>query len=831
MHGGAYLEGGEMSNVKFALTFVTILLTILLPIGLPSAASAPRLYSTTNSSTQNSRLSFEGTLDIAYGDAMSGDNGETIYMLALLNGTRIPLLFKHPSQLAGYFLKRVSVVGQVMPNQLATSHSQALSAIMVDEITASSQQAQQSNQPLVPSVTGTRKVIMLLLKFSDDSAVPHPPSFYSDLINPSTPPAGIPATVNGFYRNASWNQFYWVAEVGGLGGVPATDWLTLPYPKSHYAPCGWSSACADLNAIINDGTAAGVSAGIYFPSYDNVNFVLSNDLDCCAWGGGFTKTLNGVYKSYGATWEPPWGQEAGTYSHEMGHSLGLPHSGWVYYAYDSPWDVMSAAHQAAVSVSCGSYYSRNSAATNTLYCDNPGDGISAPYKDYLGWIDSSHEVVTSTTSHLTVTLDGAALPLGTPKKMIKICISGFSCDLSSATAHYFTVEARVGSQYGDGGIPGEGIIIHMFEQDRPVVGGPCFFNSQSGWAWPIDSTPGDYDSVACNPGGRTYPNYALFNAQWLPGSSYVNGPYGLTVQIVSRSGSSYTVVINPSETILLSTDLLVWRPTGGTWFVRHQDGSNWNQQWGLPGDISLLGDVDGDGVKDLIVWRPSNGVWYILKSSANYAGWVAYQWGLPGDVPLIGDFDADGKVDLIVWRPSSGTWYILKSSSGYTEYFVKQWGLQGDTPLLADLDGDRKPDLIVWRPSNGNWYILRSSTGYTGYTIIQWGLPGDVPLLGDFDRDGNPDLFVWRPSSGTWYVLKSSSGYTQYFIKQWGLSGDVPLLMDYDGDGNPEFVVWRPSNGVWHILKSSANYAGWDTPSSWVAIQWGLNGDTPLTVT
>ena len=50
-----------------------------------------------------------------------------------------------------------------------------------------------------------------------------------------------------------------------------------------------------------------------------------------------------VYQNrfYGATWEPPWGQNTSTYAHEMGHSLGLPHSGWRYYAYDSPWDVMS----------------------------------------------------------------------------------------------------------------------------------------------------------------------------------------------------------------------------------------------------------------------------------------------------------------------------------------------------------------------------------------------------------------------------------------------------------------------------------------------------------
>ena len=37
---------------------------------------------------------------------------------------------------------------------------------------------------------GTKKVIFLLVKFSDDAAVPHPPSFYTDITIRTTPPAG-----------------------------------------------------------------------------------------------------------------------------------------------------------------------------------------------------------------------------------------------------------------------------------------------------------------------------------------------------------------------------------------------------------------------------------------------------------------------------------------------------------------------------------------------------------------------------------------------------------------------------------------------------------------
>jgi hypothetical protein len=506
------------------------------------------LLASAGSQAQQAVTTTEGILQIVWGDPhpQLGSGGATLYSLALPDGTTMPLqLTGQENAAAYYFGKRVSVSGRVVPNQFATTNRLNLSAIVVDTITPS--QTPQ-NSTLAAAVLGTRKVIYLLLKFSDDVAVPHPPIFYTDLNNPDTPPAGevFPATVNGFFKKTSWNQFHWLGDVGGVGGIGAAGgWLTLAFPKSHYANCDFNSACADLKLIADEGTALGRAQGINFANYDNINFVLSNDLDCCAWGGGYFSALDA--KSYGATWEPPWGQEAGTYAHEMGHSLGLPHSGWVYEAYDSAWDMMSG-RTSANTVVCGSYASKNSGTLNNLGCTEPGDGYIAPHKDYLGWIPLANEVVTIAGAATTVTLEADALPLSALAKIIKICITGSPC--SGATAHYFTVEARVGglgttAQY-DNGLPGEGIIIHEFRGDRPAIGGTCFFNSSSGWAWPIDSTPNDYDSVNCNKGGRTFPNYALNNAQWSPGRTYTNSIYGMKITVVSRTGSTFVVSIRPA---------------------------------------------------------------------------------------------------------------------------------------------------------------------------------------------------------------------------------------------------------------------------------------------
>jgi hypothetical protein len=286
-------------------------------------------------------------------------------------------------------------------------------------------------------------------------------------------------------------------------------------------------------------------------------------------------------------------------------------------------------------------------------------------------------------------------------------------------------------------------------------------------------------------------------------------------------------------------DLVVFRPAFGNWYVRtlsHGYSSITPDyspvyQWGLPDDIPMAGDFDGDGKADLAVWRPSDGTWYIRYSSLDYslATFSQFQWGLPGDVPVSGDFDGDGKTDLAVWRPSNGTWYIRYSSSGYSlaTFGQYQWGLPGDVPVSGDFDGDRRTDLAVWRPSNGTWYIRYSSLGYSvaNASQYQWGLPGDVPVSGDFEGDGKTDLVVFRPSIGGWFLRFSSAGYSinssAYY--QWGLPGDQPLALDFDGDGASDLVVFRPDTGEWYILFSSLDFSA--TNYNYGHTQWGLPGD------
>ncbi|MEO1082813.1 MAG: hypothetical protein AAFY88_01085 [Acidobacteriota bacterium] len=364
--------------------------------------------------------------------------------------------------------------------------------------------------PEADAVTGSQPWISLLCKFSDIAAEPEDLAFFQGMY------ANTPAGLDHYWREVSDDAI-------DIVGSTAIDWLTLPGTQTSYVPTPGSGTAANLNAIFSDCTAAAdpfVDFSRNGAPFAGINIMVNDLLDCCAWGGGRSATLDGVSKVWRTTWNPPWSfANEGVIAHEMGHGFGLPHANNFdgdSNPYDSPWDVMSSA----------TGYSVNDPTYGAL-----GKHVNAYHKDQLGWFPAAQRFEAPHDSSTSITLDHTALAGATNHRVAVIPID---------SSRWYTVEARVRSGDYELRLPGDAVIIHEVNQNR----------SQPSWAVDGAVPPANFGD---NPG-----------TMWTVGETFTDAARSISVTVDGATADGFEVTIIRGDPSLIfgdgfeSGDLSAW---------------------------------------------------------------------------------------------------------------------------------------------------------------------------------------------------------------------------------------------------------------------------------
>ncbi|HKG22841.1 MAG TPA: polysaccharide-degrading enzyme [Blastocatellia bacterium] len=222
----------------------------------------------------------------------------------------------------------------------------------------------------------------------------------------------------------------------------------------------------------------------------------------------------------------------------------------------------------------------------------------------------------------------------------------------------------------------------------------------------------------------------------------------------------------------------VFRPSNGALFLKNSNSTGFADvvlTYGIPGDIPVSGDWNGDGIDSVGVYR--GGTFFLRNSNTNGFADIVVTFGAPGDLPVVGDWDGDGVDTVGVYR--NGTFFLRNSNTSGGADVTFGLGIAGDVPISGDWNGDGTVSTGVFRPTSGALFLKNSNTTGFADIVLTYGLPGDKPVTGDWNGDGVDTIGVYR--EGTFFLRNSNTNGFAEVVFTLGINGDVPIAGDWDG--------------------------------------------------
>ena len=121
-----------------------------------------------------------------------------------------------------------------------------------------------------------------------------------------------------------------------------------------------------------------------------------------------------------------------------------------------------------------------------------------------------------------------------------------------------------------------------------------------------------------------------------------------------------------------------------------------------------------------------------------------FQFGVPTDIPIAGDWNGDGIRSIGVFR--DGKWHFDMDGDGKWSKRDKlaRFGEKGDLPVAGDFNGDGIEEIGVFR--GGKWIVDMNGNREIDAAdrVFELGGAGDLPVVGDFNGDGVDEPALYR---------------------------------------------------------------------------------------
>jgi hypothetical protein len=216
------------------------------------------------------------------------------------------------------------------------------------------------------------------------------------------------------------------------------------------------------------------------------------------------------------------------------------------------------------------------------------------------------------------------------------------------------------------------------------------------------------------------------------------------------------------------------------------------------------------------------GEWRLSTSKGERS---VYQFGLPGDIPLTGDFNGDGRTEIGLYRPAVNKYLYDLDFNGKPDLsFILPKMEDGDIPVVGDWNGDGIDTPGYYRPVDSTWHLRNeNNAGDDDFAVTIPGPQGLVPLAGDWDADGYDTFGFYLPSTGEVYLMDTLSPNGGF---SWAYQTDLgakPIAADWYGFGRDTLAIVK--DGQWSLRPNNVSC---EFPNPIPSLKYGNPKDIPV---